>query len=34
MSDKEKELAGAKVSDFLSDGMILGLGTGTTFFTR
>jgi len=32
MSDKEKELAGAKVSDFVEDGMILGFGTGTTFF--
>jgi len=32
MSDKEKELAGAKVSDFVKDGMLLGLGTGTTFY--
>jgi len=32
MIDKEKELAGAKVSDFVKDGMVLGLGTGTTFF--
>jgi ribose 5-phosphate isomerase A len=32
MIDKEKELAGSAVSDFLSDGMILGLGTGSTFY--
>jgi len=32
MIDKEKELAGAKVYDFVKDGMVLGLGTGTTFF--
>jgi ribose 5-phosphate isomerase A len=32
MSDKEKELAGSKVSDFVKDGMILGLGTGSTFY--
>jgi len=32
MVDKEKELAGSKVSDFVNDGMILGLGTGSTFY--
>jgi ribose 5-phosphate isomerase A len=32
MIDKEKELAGYKVSDFVKDGMILGLGTGSTFY--
>jgi ribose 5-phosphate isomerase A len=32
MGDREKELAGSAVSDFLSDGMILGLGTGSTFY--
>jgi ribose 5-phosphate isomerase A len=32
MIDKEKELAGTKVSDFIEDGMILGLGTGSTFY--
>jgi len=32
MIDKEKELAGSAVSDFLYDGMILGLGTGSTFY--
>jgi len=32
MIDKEKELAGAKVSDFVKDGMVLGLGTGSTFY--
>jgi ribose 5-phosphate isomerase A len=32
MIDKEKELAGSAVSDFISDGMILGLGTGSTFY--
>jgi ribose 5-phosphate isomerase A len=32
MSDKEKELAGSAVSDFIEDGMILGLGTGSTFY--
>lgn len=32
MIDKEKELAGSAVSGFLSDGMILGLGTGSTFY--
>jgi ribose 5-phosphate isomerase A len=32
MSNKEKELAGSKVSDFVKDGMILGLGTGSTFY--
>jgi ribose 5-phosphate isomerase A len=32
MIDKEKELAGSKVSDFVKDGMILGLGTGSTFY--
>jgi len=32
MIDKEKELAGSAVSDFVKDGMILGLGTGSTFY--
>ncbi len=32
MIDKEKELAGSAVSEFISDGMILGLGTGSTFY--
>jgi ribose 5-phosphate isomerase A len=32
MIDKEKELAGSAVSDFIEDGMILGLGTGSTFY--
>ncbi|MEO0293380.1 MAG: ribose-5-phosphate isomerase RpiA [candidate division WOR-3 bacterium] len=32
MREKEKELAGSKVSDFIKDGMLLGLGTGSTFF--
>jgi ribose 5-phosphate isomerase A len=32
MIDKEKELAGSAVSDFITDGMILGLGTGSTFY--
>lgn len=32
MVDKEKELAGAAVSDFIENGMILGLGTGSTFY--
>ncbi len=32
MIDKEKELAGSAVSEFIEDGMILGLGTGSTFY--
>jgi ribose 5-phosphate isomerase A len=32
MIDKEKELAGSAVEEFIKDGMILGLGTGSTFY--
>jgi ribose 5-phosphate isomerase A len=32
MIDKEKELAGFAVAEFIEDGMILGLGTGSTFY--
>jgi len=32
MIDREKELAGSAVSEFIKDGMILGLGTGSTFY--
>lgn len=32
MNGREKELAGSKVSDFIKDGMVLGLGTGSTFY--